>query len=657
MSNVYCPFCGVILLSDPLSSIDDPPSLTAVRPWYAEVRGIYSAGTTPGCVSLSGVGIMRTKSYLIAPLDTKKSYLDVGLDSLHEWSVCQQSEHSESWCFAFHNSCWRLLLLRLRHKPDQISVAESVFRQLYCTPCIDVSCFDFGHDYAGAAQIQKSSGRANPVDAGSYLYADPCAIPSVNEMEADMSDFSWPSLSHDGLAASNGRNLQGNPRNNFGDLSFDLQLEILSYLPFSQLLNIRLVSRNFASLTALCRLPQSYWRTRFHLGQDADFLFPNLTDRKDWCRLFFAVRGYLKAGLLSLINRKRIRQLLEPIAALVELDTATLRRDPYGLICHLADGTTSDPSWEIDGEPRRFIKTARYFPSQISLGGDAIPLHEGCRVLSHRTQSLSAERHNREGVGISTIQIGSRNFISGINLFPQSHDTVDNLLGYHIPTSEKWIPLSSASDLTAMCVAFCSQGLRGIKLVCCANSSDWIGDDTGPNIAQGTLKIPPEFANRYFLLAGLDHFKIFSLGLGACTGASGTLTPPGDGIEARLWIPHAPTHASLKMTPLLPAEPARAYEPLKNIDFGGSGGLLLGSLTTIILYVTAAPCPILGIETRYSDGRRVGFGSTNGCAIPLFIDGANGERVSRVSTVECNEQPPSWSALRGLQVIIVLPGR
>lgn len=106
------------------------------------------------------------------------------------------------------------------------------------------------------------------------------------------------------------------PKHHFFDgLSPELKFEIFSYLSFDELLNMRLVYRNLALLATVDTFPQLYWRSRFLLGQEADFLFPRLTDKWDWSQLFFWTRASLRAILLPLVNRKRIWQLLEPIAA------------------------------------------------------------------------------------------------------------------------------------------------------------------------------------------------------------------------------------------------------------------------------------------------------------------------------------------------------
>lgn len=365
----------------------------------------------------------------------------------------------------------------------------------------------------------------------------------------------------------------------FKALSPELKYEIFSYLSFDEPLNMRLVCRNLALLATVDTLPQLYWRSRFLLGQEADFLFPRLTDKWDWSRSFFWTRASLRARLLPLVNRKRIRQLLEPIAALVDQE-AVFQNGPYGSAFNpvqsqgsyfqLIDG-------ESTGKPPQLMEIAGSFSGQLaSIGADS-PLDEGCRVLYHRAQPFMPSRqHHRQRIGISTVQIGARSFISGINLF-LSGDNVDRPVGYHIPAFEKWIEIPSSSHVKALCVAFCSEGLTGIKFIFTnSDSSGWVGDSNGPGIAQGILSIP-ERLDWYCLLAGLDCFKIVSLGLGKLTGHAGASVKfPSQGVmdsscvQSHLWTPHPPRHEDLIISTLLPSQPSRAFEPRINIDFSGS---------------------------------------------------------------------------------------
>ncbi|KAJ5714496.1 uncharacterized protein N7483_011677 [Penicillium malachiteum] len=276
--------------------------------------------------------IIRCRN-LYAPLGKDLSYVDVGTEALEEWRLCEPSE--SRWGFGFHNSCWRLLLLRLGHGQDEnfqneTAIAESVFYQLYCTPFFEASSFGFGHDYEGAAQKHKYFGRPKPVDLSSQFYADPCVITSMDYLNATNFGFcKKPDSSlrkvqdgdrlttatvvgidyHNGRGScasspsglNDDRHLIPFPDNMreetckklerpkhffFDALSPELKYEIFSYLSFDELLNMRLVCQNLALLMTVDKLPQSYWRSRFLLGQEADFLFPRLTDKWDLSKLF-----------------------------------------------------------------------------------------------------------------------------------------------------------------------------------------------------------------------------------------------------------------------------------------------------------------------------------------------------------------------------------
>lgn len=680
-SNVYCPFCGVILLPDPYS--DDPADSlqTRVRPWYAEVRGIYSTNITAfGDIAITGLGTIRCRNKLYAPLGSDLSYVDVGTEALEEWRLCEPPESRESrWCFGFHNSCWRLLLLRLRlghgqddNFQDETAIAESVFYQLYCTPCLEASSFEFGHDYEGAAQTHKSFGRPKAVDLSSPFYADPCAIPSMDDLKTTTvgvckaPDGSlWKG--RDGARPTTATVVGIDDHNEEGDCHFfdalspELKYEMFSYLSFDELLNMRLVCQNLALLASVSTLPQLYWRSRFLLGQEADFLFPRLADKWDWSQLFFWTRASLRARLLPLVNRKRIRQLLEPIAALVDQE-AVFRNGPcgsafrpvqsQGSYFQLIDG-------ESTGKPPQLMEIAGSFSGQLaSIGADG-PLDEGCRVLHHKTQPFMLScQHRRQHIGISTVQIGARSFISGINLF-LSGDNVDRPVGYRIPAFEKWIEIPSSSHVQALCMAFCSEGLTGIKFIFAnADSSGWVGDSNGPGIAQGILSIP-EKPDWHWLLAGLDCFKIVSLGLGRLTGhaAGASVKLPSQGVsmdsscvQSHLWTPHPPRHEDLIISTLLPSQQSRAFEPRINIDFGGSRGLLLRSLTRLAFHMASGPYPLMGIEIFYSDGKSILFGSNHDCELSFVVNGSNGEHINQVGILEDSQRHHSAIGLGGLQV-------
>ena len=90
------------------------------------------------------------------------------------------------------------------------------------------------------------------------------------------------------------------------------------------------------------------------------------------------------------------------------------------------------------------------------------------------------------------------------------------------------------------------------------------------------------------------------------------------GVQSHLWTLHPPRQEDRTISALLPSQPSRAFEPRINIDFGGSRGLLLGSLTRLVFHMASSPYPLIGIEIFYSDGKSVLFGSNSGCEISFF---------------------------------------
>ena len=429
------------LLHKSLMGYDPESPQSRVRPWYAETRGIYS---TNNQVTVTGLGIILFRNKLYAPIDSDLSYVEVGIDTLESWRICDPS-HGR-WCFGFHNSCWRLLLLRLGHAQygylhNETVVVESIFYQLCCTPCLDYSSFQWSHDYGGAARTHILYGRIQAVDLSLPFYTDPFVIPSMDDLEATAPEGKYyPIQRVNGVCGSSasdgGRHPLPSHHNTIvkmcesvdrpnhhilNGLSPELRFEIFSYLSFNELLNLRLICRELALPARLNTLPQSYWQSRFLLGQEADFVFPRLTDIRDWCRLYSGTRASLNAELLPLVNRKRIRLLLEPIAALVDLE-GPLRNGPYGSAFHPAQG--QDGSLQLfDGEgaerPAQAVHILGSFSGQLVSTGANSTFDEGCRELYHRTLSFLAPRQQHPWrIGILTIRIGRQNFISGLNLSP-----------------------------------------------------------------------------------------------------------------------------------------------------------------------------------------------------------------------------------------------
>ncbi|CAG8920000.1 unnamed protein product [Penicillium salamii] len=676
LANSYCPFCGIILLPDPYW--ESPPSSQAQpRPWYTEARGIYPTDI-PGSVGLTGLGIIQARKNLCASSESHRSYIGEDIDALDVWRISELSDHR--WCLAFHDSCWNILLLRLGIRDTnplhiEATILRTLFHQLCSTPCPKGSVFKLGHDYGGAAKTHVRFGPIKPIDLSSEYYADPYAIPSISAIEANIqphlgseTGVSLPvedtsrafALFQSNQIPALFRSLEDTSKvicanslkpcvHAFKKLPAELVSEILSYLSFAELLTLRLVCRDFALIATTGVFSQSYWRGRFCIGQEMDFLSLKLTTARNWAKIFQGTRISLKKSL-SLINRKRVRSLLEPIAALCDLE-AVLRSGPHGYVwCptqnpaafQCPDGATSE------------------FPVSLQIGDSYSghpwnpkkdgPIDKGCRQLFYRSQSLYFPHQPTERrIGVSIIKLGAKSFISGINF----HGSTSRVIGYRIPSSEEWVQMPPASELREIGMAFCGEGLTGVVFAFENSSSDWVGDKQSREVTFGRLTIPETGSWWPHLLAGLDNFKIVLLALGKTSNRPLNEVTDAFDIQSVLWAPHPPNEKDVKCSHLLPlSESPGPFDRLMNIDFGGPKGVHLGRLTRLTFHMAAldSRLPLTGIEVFLSDGHSFLCGSGNDCKLTLFIEGSKGERIDRIDILEESSRYHLVKDLSGLQI-------
>lgn len=133
-------------------------------------------------------------------------------------------------------------------------------------------------------------------------------------------------------------------------------------------------------------LPSSFWKSRFMLGHEQDYIFPDLAVMRDWSQLFHGTQSCFMSGSKSLANRMRIRRLLEPIAVLVERNT-TEARNPFGLPVSSMD-PDEEQQWRLDnssGEdlPMTFERI-RFFTGQLAPRDHGAQLTHALRVRSPR---------------------------------------------------------------------------------------------------------------------------------------------------------------------------------------------------------------------------------------------------------------------------------
>lgn len=100
------------------------------------------------------------------------------------------------------------------------------------------------------------------------------------------------------------------------------------------------------------------------------------------------------------------------------------------------------------------------------------------------------------------------------------------------------------------------------------------------------------------------------------------------GVEDVLWTPSVPSRqTSIQVFPKNTI--SEKFQPLLNVDFGGTDGSRLSSLTRVVAHMNRLPYLIRGLEFFYSDSRRsTSYGSTNLLERSFFVDGAGGERIN-----------------------------
>lgn len=218
-------------------------------------------------------------------------------------------------------------------------------------------------------------------DLSSALYADPCAIPSLDNLECSSLKRTL------GISKALNNPLLCNPNDDFlfGKLPIELIYEILSYMSSTQVARLRLVCWNFALVASYENLPQSFWKSWFLLGHECDFIFPELCGKRDWVQLFQGIRSSLNATNPSLINQKRICSLLESIAVLTELDII-MSKEPHGRQFSLVEGEYMQFKLLDDNSAEHFsgiFMAMTSFSGQLALFSCGDQLVEGCCVKGY----------------------------------------------------------------------------------------------------------------------------------------------------------------------------------------------------------------------------------------------------------------------------------
>ncbi|KAF5863926.1 hypothetical protein ETB97_009033 [Aspergillus alliaceus] len=627
VSNKFCPLCGVVLLCE---GFEDIPETR--RPWYAEVRA--AAKEDHSNYIMTGVGFLDSRDTLCAPLDEELDYLNA--TELEEVELLRAESHLHG--FGLHDSCWMLLQDRLWHTIDSDEISQSLYDQFYCTPSPLQSSLHFGHDYGGAKRWQRAYGTPMPEDMPLLLQADPYAIPLLEKLEENAPDVAvgWEKQT---VHHTSSTDIDTGYCNSFGRLSLELLYEVISYLSVPELLNLKCTSRELAQRVVFSGLPQSFWKRQFTPGYGMDFLFPDLEQKRDWLRLYRGTMSFLKAKdqspeSLSLLNRRRIRALLEPMASVVEADSRR-SKDPRG---RRANCLEFRPGHWLVSEGLTQWRAENIYTAYISVEPEFLP--HGCHVPRYRLSTFPYRMLHGGQIKISTVQLGARAFISGINHHPHdSQARAELAVGHGELTGQTTINVPAGATADRIEVAFCPEGLRGIRFHFGGNIiSDWVGDTKDKDMSYGALRIPHSSSGICHILAGTDAYKLTAIGTIHDEARDDTssnpfyhdypldLTLP----DSYLWQSQRPSYDNLRIYQFQPDNEGTPYRPLMNIDFGGPDGKWLDSLIGMEVHVSSEISPIIGMTFNYTD-KSLPFGTdASGETLTFQIDGPGGERITDV---------------------------
>lgn len=510
-ADLYCPLCDVGMSGWHPDAEELPSNYTADH-WFEEIRVVYEERDTDGSILgstfLSGVGYYIHDDYDDAwvPLDSKLSYRDVDEDSLEEVELFPD-ECNPRWGYAIHSSCWTLLRTKLANIKNEADITRALLHYLYTTPCPDTR-EQFQHDDNADIEVYNPPkyvlGAVDGASEGEVYsdqsdhYPDPGDVLPLNEIaDAVAPGFSYTKYWSPPWTDASGPT---NPDNNYlSALPPELIFHIFSYLPLAQVMCMRLVTRRFARIACWDNLPQSFWRSRFMLGNEMDFVLPDLSQGRDWARLFQGVHLFVEDEKGVLHHRRRVWKFLEFMECLARVE---------GMETRELSSSPQDNNKLGDEFSMNFLPVC-WLSGTLSEYNHKQLMNDGCLELHRRIAQFPSQFPNagRCEFRVSKIQVGPRTYISGIRYYcSESEGDTLTSLGFCTPPDEQGVGIPPNAKLQRICVAFSRRGLVGIKFDFVGiddASSSWVGQNEGHDIAFGVLKLPKLF-NQYHIVARLD---------------------------------------------------------------------------------------------------------------------------------------------------------
>lgn len=422
---------------------------------------------------LTGVGIYDNPSRgtFVAPPDANASWDVTETDDDNAFGANQQLPYDGRHGFLFHVACWALLE-RYCH-PDPVELPR-LFEVLNSLPFpLESTAINWGHDYGGLVLIHDQYHypwedryvdpdwpeppilpTSNPYDIGNDL-ADLISLARVPYQKGTKPPQN--SLAHGllELSASNAPCADC-----FGRLPAELCLAIASYLPTSDALCLRLVSRAFHSVFH----DQQFWASRFWPGSaDRSWLWEVQGQGALNWRLLYR-ETHLSRLSPALGNRRRIWTLIEHMASIFSLHSDGL--EPH---------TQDSPALQSDGH------VANYKPacSVTSISGDDSKLlvndafsyiHKGCRTLYKGHLYIPRET---VCISVSTVDVGKITYIAGLRFITRTQRKLE--IGYRSAYQA-----TDSVEVSSICGFNVAVGSKGIQALQCifetGELSSWLGN-------------------------------------------------------------------------------------------------------------------------------------------------------------------------------------
>ncbi|KAL4811071.1 hypothetical protein BDV18DRAFT_5054 [Aspergillus unguis] len=616
-----CVICGI-----PIRKTSAEPGTVPSEDleWYQQLRLVQRIDGEDAA-STSGVGFVNSIGRICVPDDYSSHFKD-GDVILHSRFAFLDLE-LPGWCFAFHESCWDILLQRVPEGLFNITKFSTIFFQLlFCTRQGNYQFMCPGHDYGGAARFHKHF--AVPIkaiiDQGfSFLLAGPSRYRDVPEILSSFPEHGQAWLQQPTRALARRPPVGGDI---FSFLPLEIVYMTISLICSADIRSLRIASGFVASVTDFASLPQSFWRSRFCADFDMGFALPvDDNIHQNWRGAYLSLRHALgdRSTSQSLNNRRRIWELVGLNAPL--------------LAQHMVQGTlhgehcTETTRLPDDNAPYAACPCAGTMISTESFTNDYNPLHSGSRRLHDRHVVMPLDEFTVSSIRISVASFNSQVYISGLQfqLVNTSSQAFKNVkLGYISLTPSQSIEIVPQSDLSGFELATCASGVIGMRLIIDDGHSEWVGDagNGESQIAFGRLELNP--TRRCRLFASFDAFKIIALGIIETDGPIQNLAHCL--VSQPLWTPAYPRETATIRAAQLSTSHNNKFRPILNLDFGGLNGEGLAGLTRIVAHVSENSAPFVGFTFYFVDQSYIHYGLQGSVQVSGLIDGPGGELISSV---------------------------